>query len=114
PIGGWSGCIAQVYQRAAGVTRLIAEEFSEGAETFDIVADGLEAGGERDREQEAGRTPEEAPDHQGKGDHQRIEVDARADDLRVEDIERDEVEHGYGHHDQDVDGDRVHRKGREQ
>src|SRR6478609_6919277 len=93
---------------------LVAEELAKGAETFDVVADGFKAGGEGDREEESGGIPEEAPDHQGKRNDERIEVDARADDLRVEDVERDQVEHGYGDNHQDVNRDRVDGEGREE
>src|SRR5579872_6864937 len=60
-----SGIVAIYRNLSLSGGGLIAEEFAERPQAVDVVADGLESGGERDRQQQARSIPEESPEHQG-------------------------------------------------
>src|SRR5579864_8923009 len=62
----------------------IAQKLADRPEVFDVVAHRLETRGQGDCQQQPRRVPQEAPKHQGKRDHQGIQVHTRPDDFRIQ------------------------------
>ena len=50
--------------RCSRKLRLIAQELSDRTQTLDVVANGLYSGSQRNGQQQAGRIPQKAPQHQ--------------------------------------------------
>lgn len=85
----WTGVFAN---RFVHPCMSIAEEFSVGLQSRDVVEYGFHAGGDGDGEEQADGSPERAPEHQRNCDGERIEVDTRSDEFRIEEIEGEQVE----------------------
>src|SRR5215469_1054767 len=84
---------ARSFKRSSSAVRSsVSEEPAVFSQAFHVIANGLQSGGDRNREHEASGIPQEAPEHQGESHDQRIQMDPRSHNDRIQDVEGDEMQ----------------------
>src|SRR5579863_2770841 len=73
--------------------RSVTQKFPERPQALHVVAYRFEGRGQGNREQEPGGVPQESPEHERDGNHQRVQVHPRTHDFGIEQVERDQVQH---------------------
>src|SRR5580698_11077572 len=76
--------MSQAYSRRRA--HLISQQSAVAVQAGDIIADGLDARRDRNGQQQPDATPDSAPEHQRNRYHQRIQVYARTDHFRVQQV----------------------------